>query len=182
MFVLETVQLGYSFKAIDTPTNQMVGVILCIPKKRGLVTPMDVKLDTMEMDGKMEKISDLLDHAKPFVEAIVYEEMNEDHYMDVVILNVMADYGGQGIAKRLLDSAEEWGKRKGVNLFYMGCSSEYSAKVAVKCGYRLVYQLPYSKYLKDDQPVFVPDAPHEAFEAYIKALTPGSGAWGLIND
>lgn len=143
---------------------------------------MDVKLDTMEMDGKMEKISDLLDHAKPFVEAIVYEEMNEDHYMDVVILSVMADYGGQGIAKRLLDSAEEWGKRKGVNLFYMGCSSEYSAKVAVKCGYRLVYQLPYSKYLKDDQPVFVPDAPHEAFEAYIKALTPGSGAWGLIND
>lgn len=167
VIVLRTVQLGMSFEAIDTTKNdQRVGVFLTAPAAKGVTSELDLELEQLEIDDQMEKIGGFLDYAKSIVEPM----MKSDVYLEGVIMSVLPGYGGQGIGKRLLHAVEEMAVEMGLPLIYVGCTSEYSARVVAKCGFQEVYHLRYDAYLKEGVQVFDPRPPHDTFRAYIKLL------------
>lgn len=164
-------QLGLSFEAIDTSKgNKRVGVFLANTCKRGVKTALDDELETIEVDEKMGKISDILDYAKALVEPILDEKYHKDEYMDGVIMSVLTGYGGHGIARRMLQAVEELSKELRLKIIYVGCTSEYSAAVVAKSGFDVVYSLRYDQYLKDGVQVFNPKKPHDTLRVYIKLL------------
>lgn len=170
VIILRTVQLGFSVEAIDTRSNKRIGVFLTAPVKKNVKSALEQELEKLEMDEKMGKIGDILDYAKSMVEPLIHSKYNQDQYLDGVIMSVLSEYGGQGIGKKLLNAVEGVARELKLHLIYVGCSSEYSAKVVAKCGFQEIYSLRYDEYLKDGRPVFLPKAPHDTLRAYIKLL------------
>lgn len=127
---------------------------------------MDQELENFPMDEKMGKISDLLDYAKSMVESII----QQNEYMDGMIMSVLTGYGGQGIATRLLNAVEGLTREMKLKVIYVGCTSKYSALVMAKSGYEEVYSFRYDQYIKDGVQVFKPEPPHDTMSAYIKLL------------
>ena len=157
-----------SFEAIDpTKGNKRVGVFVCSVVKNGIPSALDLELEKMECDEKMGKIADILDYAKSRAAHLIKE--GEEH-LDMGILSVASDYGGKGIGDRLFKVALSFAKDRNLRVSYVGCTSEISARLAIKNGFQVVDNIRYDKYLKNGVQVFHPIAPHDTLRPCIKFL------------
>lgn len=178
IIVQRTVEVGMSFEAIDTTKgNKRIGVFLSAPCKKNTKSALDKELETMPIDDQMAKISEILDYVKTMTEPIIHTQHKVDEYLEGVIMSVLSGYGGQGVGKKLMAAVERMAKERKYKLIYVGCTSEFSARVVAKCGFQLAYSLRYDQYLKDGQPLFKPKAPHDTVRAYIKLLAWMSLIW-----
>lgn len=164
-------QGGLSFEAISyTPDGQeeIVGTILCTLHKNGQENPIYKKVFKIPMDEKFKKICEITDHAKDL--ANIYDQYQVDEYLEGVIISVKPSHSGRGIARKLIEAVEEHSKEKGFKLIYVGCSSEFTAKVMIRMGYQQVVAVPYEEYRKGGQQVFKVKPPHVAYKGFIKVL------------
>lgn len=171
LWVLRLAQDGLSFEAIDTiDADKRVGVLLCTVNQKGIMNPIDEELSGTEIDEKMTILFDILHDVLPFVNSEIFGRYQCDKYFEGVLLSVLSSYGGQGIAGKLIDAAEEKAKELQTGLIYICASSKFTAGAVAKRGFQTIYTLPYEEFLRNGQRVVSPKPPHVAMKSCIKLL------------
>lgn len=165
------VESGLSFEAIDeSADNERVGVILCQMHMKGAKNQIEEELEGMEMDEKTEKISNLLNEIYPSVLSEIYNHRQKSAYFEGVYLSVRSDYGGRGIAGKLIAAMEMKARDLDVETIYICCSSEFSRKACEKQDFVLFHSYPYTNHVRNGEVVFNVKPPHYALKSYIKIL------------
>lgn len=164
---------GLSFEAIDTVDGkeEIVGAFLCTTHEKGEPHPLYEKIAQYPMDEKFTRIIDLTDYAKLLAEPTIRGKYHADEYLEGVMLSVLPSHSGRGIAKELIKAVEKHAEAKDIKLVYVGCSSEFTAKVMQKLGYEGVAEVPYEDYKRNGKQMFDKvKSPHVAYKVFIKYL------------
>lgn len=165
---------GFSYQAVSTTENgqeEIAGAILCTIHKKNEENAIYKVVFEKPMDEKFKKINDLTDYAKVLAAPTIEGVHQVTEYLEGVFLSVKESFSGQGIAKKLVTAMEEGARAKSVKLIYVGCSSEYTAKVLLRLGYTEVAAVKYAEYRHDNELVFGGvKPPHVAYKAMIKLL------------
>lgn len=173
LWIIRMVQSGLCFEAIDTrkeAVNQRVGVFLCTLYEKDVPHPIDEEVNAMTFDKKMGQIFDILHQPHPIITSEIYDRRGRSRYLDGTQLSVIRDYGGQGIAGKLIEAVENKARDMGVDLVCICCTSEYSARAVSNRGYHIIHSYRYDEYVRDGQQIFQPKEPHVAIQSYIKIL------------
>ena len=174
--VRELAKCGFSFEAVDTEAKEnaepvLAGVLLCTTHKEGEPHPVYDEMAKIPIDEKFQRILDITDYAKVLAKPVIKGQHGLLEYQEGVILSVSQSYSGRGIAKRLVEAMEHNALERGIKLIYVGCSSEFTAKVLTKMDYQNVLSIPYAEYEKDGKVLFPSvKAPHVAYKGFIKLL------------
>lgn len=168
--MLRTAESGLSFEAIDTSDgDKRVGAYLCTVYTKGEKNDIDLELGAMEMDERMEKLDGILDGMHQHLRPEIFRRFQVHSYLEGVNLSVLPSHAGQGIAGKLTQAIEDKARELNIDLVYVCCSSEYTARVVQKRDYELIHTLPYDQYVdKEGQRVFNIQEPHVALKCYAK--------------
>lgn len=165
------VQAGLSFEAIDTANgNERVGVFLCEIIRKDCPNRIDEEISKLPVEEGMQKMGDLIDYTKTFVDRIIFDEFKKSEYLEGQMVSVKESHGGRGIAKMLTEAILGLAMELKIDLVYVGCTSEYTAKAVAKLGFQEIFTMPYSDYKVNNEQVFHPKAPHTAFRGCIKLV------------
>lgn len=165
-------QSGLSFEAIDTSCdNKRVGVFLCTMYEKGVRHPIEAEVDSMARDENMNQIFDILHELHPAVHSEIFEKRGQTCYLEGTHLSVLSDYGGQGIAGKLIGAVEDKAREINVNLVYICCSSEFTARAVAKRDFEMFDTYRYDQYSRDGKCIFQPSGPHVGLKSYIKVLS-----------
>ncbi|KAG5867762.1 hypothetical protein JTB14_013838 [Gonioctena quinquepunctata] len=143
--------------------GRIVGLCLNVIVERGNVAPFDCG------DEKCNKIVNILDYAERKCDLFsLYPDC--DKCLSVQVISVDGSRRGKGIATMLLERTRELAKRRGCGFIVIGCTGQYSARVAEKLGFDLQYSLKYSDYKVDEKIVFEPATPHTTLTIYTQRV------------
>ncbi|KAG5867782.1 hypothetical protein JTB14_032286 [Gonioctena quinquepunctata] len=84
------------------------------------------------------------------------------------LLNTKSE--GKGIAKELVNRTSEIGKNQGCGFMLLDCTSHFTALVAKKLGFELIYSLNYGDYKVNKEVVLKPEPPHTAVTVYTRRI------------
>lgn len=93
-----------------------------------------------------------------------------DRYLDAKIISVNKNYCGKGIAGKLTDRTIEYCRANNIPVFSMTCSSEYSARVCKKSGFKQVFELNFKDYVVDGKNPILPAEPHKALRVFVQEI------------
>ncbi|VVC92356.1 unnamed protein product [Leptidea sinapis] len=136
---------GLSFKAVDAQGN-IVGVLI------NGITPKQF-LEYRENNA-----------------AIWKQFPNDSQFFEIKVAATDPNWRNKGIMNVLVASAEELAKKEGVRLVRLDASSDYSAKAALKLGFKIIYTKPFNEIIVDGKPLIVPDPPHIVDRVFVKEL------------
>lgn len=170
--MLRMAQSGLSFEAVDTKqADSRVGVYLCTRYDHGVSHPIETEVSEMTLEQDMEFIFDILDQLHPVVNEEIFERRGHSSYLEGTHLSVLREYSGQGIAGKLIAAVEKKATELGLDLVYICCSSEFTAKAVFKRQYKMFHSLHYADYQKDGRVIFQPSGPHQALKCCLKELS-----------
>lgn len=168
---LRTVQMGYSFEAIDTSKgDKRVGCMLNVPVDIDVESPLAKEFEALEVGEEIKAKTEFLGFVKSKALDIIQERYKTDRCLLGTILSVLPEYGGQGIGQRLLATMREVMTELGISVAFGIYTSAYSAKIVTKRGLELVYKLNYNEYLKDGVTAFKCNPPHDAVQVYVEVM------------
>lgn len=171
--IQRTAETGLSFEAIDTSAgDKRVGVFLCTTNEKDVENPIDTESKSLisNVDEKTAKLSMIPKFLYPVVQAEVYEKLGKKVYFEGVFLSVLSDYGGRGIAGKLIEAIEKKAQQMEIDTVYICCSSEFSAKSCKKSEFKLFHEYPYTDFVKDGEIIFKVKPPHYAMKSYLKTF------------
>lgn len=90
--------------------------------------------------------------------------------LDGKILSVNEEYRGLGIAKELTRTTIEYMKENKIPLYHIMCSSQFSAQVCARLGFKETFALPYVDYVVNGENPVLPADPHVAVKIYVKHI------------
>ncbi|CAG4951004.1 unnamed protein product [Parnassius apollo] len=160
---------GLSFKAIDSE-GKIVGVIVngVCPLKEEDGNDLLTQARNCQ-NPKFQRILYILSRREEG--ARLWEKFPEDDKLvEIKVAATIPQWRRRGIMNILVKKTEEATKQRGIRLVRLDTSSAYSAMSAERLGYTCVYTAPYKDIKMDDQPIIVPDPPHEHDCVYIKKL------------
>ncbi|KAK2724458.1 uncharacterized protein LOC136032686 [Artemia franciscana] len=88
----------------------------------------------------------------------------------ICMVSVKQEYGGQGIAKRLLEHTETLAADKGIIAFFAEATGNYSAAAFIKKGFKIFKELPYKEYEFNGEKPFGDMKKHNALRLVTKKL------------
>lgn len=171
--IQRTAESGLSFEAVDTSAgDKRVGVFLCTTNEKDVEHPIDIESKSLfaSIDEKTAKLSMILKTLYPVVKAEVYEKLGKKVYFEGVFLSVLSEYGGRGIAGKLIEAIEKKAQQMEIDTVYICCSSEFSAKSCEKSDFQLFHEYPYSNFVEDGEIIFKVKPPHYALKSYLKTV------------
>lgn len=159
---------GYSFKATDPQTGEIVGAKISILVRR------DEQPDAEEekfyrTHEKFFKIMEISEYAYERID-LFGRYPNCKEILQGEVSSVHRSYRGQGIARRLCVVTMEEAKRHAVPVMYCQCSSDFMAKVVRALEFTEVFSIAYQHYKKDGVQTLNPLPPHDHLRVYIKWL------------
>ncbi|KAF5294538.1 hypothetical protein FQR65_LT10730 [Abscondita terminalis] len=166
-YCLKCMSSGVSYLAV-TESNKIVSVIL------NAVCDVDQQSHEQikDSDAKYEKIINFVNFlGEKGTEAILKKFPGCKKVLDIKILSTDTKWRGKGIAGALVECSRKVGFDKGCELIRIDCSSYYSAKVAEKLGFDLIYTFPFADYKEDGKSVFLLPHPHVSATVYVQKLT-----------
>ncbi|XP_057662354.1 arylalkylamine N-acetyltransferase 1-like [Diorhabda carinulata] len=86
---------------------------------------------------------------------------------DIRLLSVDNSYRGKGIAKAFCKKSIDIAKEQGAQLMSMICTSSFSASIAKKNGFEVVYELDYADYKINGEVVLKPEHPHKSIKMLV---------------
>lgn len=165
------VQSGLAFEAIDTSCgNKREGVFLCTLYEKDVKHPIEEEVNGLDLDQKMIYISEILQELHPFVISEIIDRCGKSRYLEGTHLSVLSDYGGQGIAGKLIEAVENKAREMAVDLVYICCSSEFTARAVLKRDFKMFHTYPYDSFSRDGKLIFQPTGPHKALKCCVKML------------
>lgn len=172
MWITRMVQSGLCFEAIDArkAVNQRVGIFLCTLYERNVPHPIMQEVEGMALDRKMSHILDIMHAPHPFVQSEIYDRRGRSRYLEGTQLSVLSEYAGQGIAGKLIEAVENKARDLVVDVVYICCSSEFTARAVSKHDFHIIHSYRYDEYVRNGQQIFQPKEPHVALKSYIKIL------------
>lgn len=93
-----------------------------------------------------------------------------DRKLESKLMSVSHLYRGVGICKQLTLRTLEQMKANGLHLYYVSCSSDFTAKLCKGLGFEEIYSMNYKDYVIDGVNPVMPAAPHDVFRAYTKIV------------
>ncbi|XP_050677550.1 uncharacterized protein LOC126974155 [Leptidea sinapis] len=157
---------GLSFKAVDAQGN-IVGVLI-----NGITPKQEVDFKQMidnSPNPKFKKILQFLEYREN--NAAIWKQFpNDSQFFEIKVAATDPNWRNKGIMNVLVASAEELAKKEGVRLVRLDASSDYSAKAALKLGFKIIYTKPFNEIIVDGKPLIVPDPPHIVDRVFVKEL------------
>uniref|UniRef100_A0A0K8S7U5 N-acetyltransferase domain-containing protein n=2 Tax=Lygus hesperus TaxID=30085 RepID=A0A0K8S7U5_LYGHE len=156
LFAIKMIDQGHSYKAV-LPSGKIVGVVINVHFPD---IPDDEEPPT---SGRISQIFQLFD----------FLEQKTGHLtkglLEVHMITTDPDFRRQGMAKALLQAAEDLARNNGLRGLKVACSSTYSAQLVKSFNYKEVYSLAYRDY-KDEQgnAIFSPPEIHSHMRLFIK--------------
>jgi ribosomal protein S18 acetylase RimI-like enzyme len=137
-----------SFVVIDKQTQQIIGVILNLIKHRLPLTTIDNQ-DQFDINKfqseKLRFILGILKHVHGNID--LFEEMNTNHLLHIVIIAIDAHYRGLRLTEKLIHASLERAKNEfHVQAAFSEATSLYSAKAFRKQGFQVYDEIVYTKY------------------------------------
>lgn len=155
-----------SFKAVN-PNGQMIGILLNGIIKKNNDGEEGQKLSDKCQHAKFKKILELMDYIDTKFNIFdLYP--NAEKILDAKILSVDTSYRGMGIAGRLIEETIQYTKKNSIPVLHVLCTSHFSARVLEKLDFHEVFNLPYEKYVVNDEVVLNPAKPHVAARILVK--------------
>ncbi|CAF2683291.1 unnamed protein product [Rotaria sp. Silwood2] len=138
-----------SFVAIDIQTQNVIGVILNIIKHRSPLTTIVNNQDNFDIKNfqseKLRFILSVLQHVHDNID--LFEEMNTDRLLHMVILAIDAHYRGLRLTEKLIHASLERAKNQfNIKGAFSEATSLYSAKAFRKQGFQQYNEIVYIKY------------------------------------
>jgi ribosomal protein S18 acetylase RimI-like enzyme len=152
-----------SFVAIDSQTQEIIGVILNIIKHR-LSNQFDTKNFQSE---KLRFILDVLKHVHGNFD--LFNQMNTDRLLHIVIIAIDKQYRGLRLTEKLIHASLERAKNEfEIHGVFSEATSLYSAKAFRKQGFQVYNELIYIKY--DDKRLASLAGEHDRCQLLAKQL------------
>lgn len=166
------VEQGLAVEAIDPANgNERVGVFLCQVYEKGAPNGIDEAMAKVPMDDKMERIGEFLDYTKRFVHEEIYGRQGKEAFLEGMMINVKEGHNGRGIAQLLTNAIIDLARELKISVVYVGCSSEFTARVMVKMGFKEICRVAFADYRPDGgRFVFSLKEPHTHFKGYMMLL------------
>ncbi|CAF1475139.1 unnamed protein product [Adineta steineri] len=139
-----------SFVAIDIQTQKIIGVILNLIKHRlSSTTITNNNQDKFDVNNfqseKLRFILGVLKHVHGTTD--LFEEMNTDHLLHVVIIAIDAHYRGLRLTEKLIHASLERAKNVlNIKGAFSEATSLYSSKAFRKQGFQVHQEIIYTKY------------------------------------
>jgi len=133
-----------SFVAIDIQTQKIIGVILNVIKHRSLINQDKFDINNFQSE-KLRFILRVLNDVHGNID--LFQEMNTDHLLHIVIIAIDAHYRGLRLTEKLIHASLERANNEfNIKGVFSEATSLYSAKAFRKQGFQLYNELIYIKY------------------------------------
>lgn len=161
---------GFSFKAVDPVTGEIVGANLCL-RLRNDEQP-DVEEEKLyKTHEKFFRIMEISEYAYERID-LFGRYPNCLEMVQAEVLSVHRAYRGRGLGTKLFDASVNEATAAGVPVFYCQCSSDFAAKAAVNLNFTEVFSIAYEHFKKDGVQTLNPNPPHDYLKVFIKWLGP----------
>lgn len=169
-FCRKTFNSGLSFKATDTVTGELLGVILCRRVRNGeQPDPEEEKL--YRTHEKFYRIMEISEYAYDRVD-LFGRYPNCKEIIQGEVLSVRASRRNRKVGTDLFNASVEEASAVGINAFYCQCSSDFAARAAISLNFTEVFSIAYSHFNKDGVQTLNPKPPHDNLKVFIKWLGP----------
>jgi len=133
-----------SFVAIDIQTQKIMGVILNVIKHRSPINQDKFDINNFQSE-KLRFILRVLNDVHGNID--LFQEMNTDHLLHIVIIAIDAHYRGLRLTEKLIHASLERANNEfNIKGVFSEATSLYSAKAFRKQGFQLYNELIYIKY------------------------------------
>jgi ribosomal protein S18 acetylase RimI-like enzyme len=152
-----------SFVAIDNQTQEIIGVILNVIKHR-----LSNQFDTNNFQSeKLRFILGVLKHVHGNID--LFDQMNTDRLLHVVIIAIDAHYRGLRLTEKLIHASLERAKNElNIHGVFSEATSLYSSKAFRKQDFQVYNELIYIKY--DDKRLASLAGEHDRCQLLAKQL------------
>ena len=156
-----------SFVAIDSQTQEVVGVILNVIKHRLPLTTTD-QFDSQNFRSeKLRFILNVLEHVHGEID--LFEQMNTEQLLHMLIIAIDASYRGLRLTEKLIHASLERAKNElHLKAAFSEATSLFSAKAFIKQGFRVLEQMIYTDY--DNQRLAGLTGEHDRCQLMAKQL------------
>jgi ribosomal protein S18 acetylase RimI-like enzyme len=158
-----------SFVAIDIQTQKIIGVTLNIVKHRLPITidnPDKFDINNFQSE-KLRFVLGVLQHVHRNID--LFQEMNTDHLLHIVIIAIDPHYRGLRLTEKLIHASLERAKTEyHLKAVFAEATSLYSAKAFRKQGFQLYDEIIYIKY--DDVRLATLAGEHDRCQLLAKQL------------
>lgn len=167
-FCLQGINSGFSFKATDPQTGEIVGAKISVLLRQH--DQPDAEQESLNATHeKFSRIMDISEYAYDRID-LFGRYPNCKEMLQCEVSSVHRSYRGQGIATRLCGAMIEEAKKQAVPVVYCQCSSDFVAKLVRSLEFTEVFSIAYSQYKKDGVQTLIPLPPHDHLRVYIKWL------------
>lgn len=168
-FCRKGINSGFSFKATDSATGEIVGAKICILVKQ--TDQPDPEEETLfRTHEKFYRIMEISEYAYERIDLFGrYPKCKEMLQQEVSAVH--RNYRSQGIATKLCKASTEEARKQKVPVVYCQCSSDFMARLVRSQEFTEVFSIAYEHYKKEDGvQTLNPPPPHDHLRVFIKWL------------